>query len=144
LIFLATILFLAVLAWDIVSDYKKWLKERSVNHSKEWWIRVLALLPCIAILCWPKLIDIASASLLMAVCFWLISIASSALIVAVYFWLLFDGLYNVIRGYNWWYTGTDDVDDAKTDNLLQRLTLWQHILLKIGGCVAATILYTCL
>jgi hypothetical protein len=125
MIVVATILFAAVLCWDLITDYGKWLTERKVLHPKEWWVRVALLLPSIILYGWPRLLSMAAA----------------ALMVAVYFWLLFDGLYNAIRGYNWWYTGTDDADDAKTDDLLQRLTLSQHILLKLGGCVAAIIIY---
>jgi hypothetical protein len=128
MIVIAIILFLAVLVWDLITDYEKWLIHRSVKHGKEWWVRVAALLPCIALFGWFRLLPLAAA----------------AFMVAMWFWLLFDGLYNVIRGYKWWFTGSDDPDDAKTDNLLQRLTLTQHILLKIGSCIAATILYLCL
>jgi len=40
----AILLFFAVLIWDLISDYEKWLKERKVNHTKEGWLRATLLL----------------------------------------------------------------------------------------------------
>jgi hypothetical protein len=60
---------------------------------------------------------------------------------AFFIWLFFDGLYNKIRGFNWWFTGSNDADDAKTDNFLQGLKLWQHVAIKVGGVVVTVTLY---
>lgn len=41
----AIIMYLGVLAWDVISDYRKWLKRKTVKHKLEWALRVLLLLP---------------------------------------------------------------------------------------------------
>ncbi len=61
---------------------------------------------------------------------------------AAFWWLfLFDGFYNNKRNFNWWFTGSDDSDDPKTDNLLQKLKPWQHKAVKIGAITILTTLY---
>ncbi len=52
------------------------------------------------------------------------SIPISGLMIAFFIWLLFDGIYNLIRGFNWWFTGSDDADDAEADNFLQGLKMY--------------------
>lgn len=90
-----------------------------------------------ALLCSPSIYIFTKISALE----WYYASAASALMVALLIWLLFDGLYNWVRGYGWWFTGSDDKDDAATDNILQRLKLWQHILLKIGLLLVSLAVY---
>lgn len=121
----AIAIFLIVLAVDLITDYRKWLRGKPVRHSWEAFVRVLCLTPAIILLTrfeW----------------YWFVV---PAFMVMFWYWLLFDGFYNTLRGYNWWFTGSDDVDDAHSDNLLQELTLKQHIALKVAGCVLTTIIY---
>jgi len=63
------------------------------------------------------------------------------LLVAFFIWLMFYGFYTLVRGFNWWFTGSNDPDDAKTDNFLQGLKLWQHVVIKIGGLALFVTLY---
>lgn len=121
----AWLIFLAVLAWDLITDYRKWLRGKPVRHAWEGFVRVLLLTPAIILLCQPNP--------------WLFAVVPFLFL--FWYWLLFDGLYNVLRGFNWWFTGSDDPDDAESDNCLQRLTLSQHIALKVGGCVVTLIIY---
>ena len=125
----AIILFFAVLAWDVISDYQKWLKGRGVIHGKEAWIRCVMLIPAIVLFTvahpgnsWWHL------AYTLVMCFFV-------------FWTIFDGAYNVLRGFNWWFTGSNDPDDADTDNFLQSIPLWLHILIKLGGCAGGLFLY---
>ncbi len=129
MIWLAIISFIAVLAWDIASDYRKWLRQKSVAHAKEAWLRCLLLIPSIVIFTiahpgnsWWHLVY----TLLM--CFFV-------------YWLIFDGIYNKLRGYDWWFTGSNDPDDAATDNFLQSIPKWLHILIKLGGVAGGVFLY---
>jgi len=129
MIWIAAISFFAVLAWDIITDYRKWLKQRGVAHTKEAWLRCLLLSPAIVLFTIAHLGN-SWWHLVYAVvmCFFV-------------FWIVFDGFYNVLRGFNWWYTGSDDKDDAGTDNFLQSIPLWLHILIKLGGCAGGIFLY---
>lgn len=61
--------------------------------------------------------------------------------VAFFMWNMFDGIYNKLRGYNWWFTGSNDGDDAKTDNFLQSLSPLMQKVVKIGGLALFTTLY---
>ena len=122
---IAIILFLLTLTIDMVIDIRKWKRENyKVNHNKKW-IRGVGLVPAVVLLSWHN---------------WWLLIPAIPMVLFLY-WLLFDGLYNTLRRFPWFYTGTDDPDDAKTDNFLQRLKLWQHIAVKVGGVVLFTIIY---
>jgi hypothetical protein len=108
--FIAVDLFLIVLYIDLTTDYQKWKNNISVNHLIGAIIRLLGLLPAILITPWT---------------FWPLMGFS--------YWFLFDGIYNKLRRFDWWFTGSNDKDDALTDNLLQRMSIEQQIYLKGGG-----------
>jgi len=129
MIALPIILFIATLYWDVVSDYNKWLKGGGVSHTKEAWVRCLVLLP--AIIGFVVLHHSNNWQ----------SIVYTLIMEFFLFWTLFDGFYNVIRGYDWWFTGSNESYDAKLDNLLQSIPLWLHKAIKIGGCIAGVWLY---
>lgn len=122
---IAAILFLATLTIDLVIDIRKWKREDyKVNHRKKW-IRGFGLVPAAILLSWQN---------------WWLLLLSPGLILFLY-WLIFDGLYNILRRFGWWYLGSDDPDDAETDNFLQRLPLWAHVTIKLGGLALFTTLY---
>jgi hypothetical protein len=102
-------------------NYHNWLHNKPVKHTKEWVIMALCSV--------PSVYGFTQASALP----WYFAAPISALMVAWFIWLMFDGLYNILREYNWWFTGSDDADDAATDNFIQQLDLWQHVVVKIGG-----------
>lgn len=114
------ILFVAVFSWDILTDYQKWLKEKAVNHTKEWWIRAALLFP-----------SVGSFAAALPV-HWVKGCIISAVMIAFVWWLLFDGLYNKLRGFGWWFNGSKDAaNDGWLDSLLMEMDDWQEALLKI-------------
>lgn len=128
MITIAIILTLATIVYKLRNNYSRWKQEDyTINHRKEWLLLAAANIPSIVLLT-------ISAGVWYAV-------VPAALMIAFFIWLVFDGLYNLLRNYGWWYLGTDDPDDAKTDNFLQRLKLWQHIAAKLGGLVLFTVIY---
>lgn len=92
-------------------------RAKKINHARGLVLRAAGLLPAAHLTGWVYL----------------------PLICAVY-WLLFDGLFNVLRGLNWWSTGSEDPDDAKTDNFLQTLTRWEHVTVKVGAVLIGFII----
>ena len=68
-------------------------------------------------------------------------VAVTVTMTGTWYWLLFDGIYNRIRGFNWWFTGSNDRDDAGTDNFLQSIPLWLHVTIKVAGALASSIIY---
>ena len=104
-------IFIAILTItvDLATDYRKWLKQKPVNHVWGAILRMAGLAPALYLMGWEY----------------------TLLVLSVY-WFAFDGLYNTLRGFGWWFTGSDDPDDAQTDNLIQQLKQWQHIALKVG------------
>jgi hypothetical protein len=129
MIFIPVILFLAVLAWDILSDYKKWLKNSSVEHTKEAWLRMLLLSP-----------SIIGFTIFHPVKHWGILVLSIFMVLSI-FWYLFDGFYNKIRGFDWWFSGSIDEDESKFDNFLRWLGGFWGKVIKIGGIIIFTVLY---
>jgi len=129
MLIIATILPIIVLVTKLVLNYRLWLKHKPVKHSREWIIMAAG--------CIPSIVIFTSESRLI----WLAAAPLAGLMIAFFIWLFFDGLYNKLRGFNWWFTGSDDADDAKADNFLQRLKLWQHIVLKVGGLALLITVY---
>jgi len=129
MIWLATILFFVVLTCDLFTDYNKWLKNRSVNHTKEAWVRILLLMPSIVSFIW---IHPGST-------FW----ASICVLLMEFFayWLLFDGIYNRVRGFDWWWTGSIDPDDSNLDIILRNIGPLFHQIIKISGTIIFWTIY---
>ena len=121
---LAIIITLVIIAVKVWYDYY-----HPVRHTKEWWLMAIASTPAIYLFTHASALP------------WYFAAPISALMVAWFIWFMFDGLYNILRNYNWWFTGSNDPDDAKTDNFLQRLKLWQHVVIKIGGLALFITLY---
>lgn len=132
MITIAILLTLATLTVKLVYDFNLWEKELPVDHKKEWKLLALGNIPSII------LFSIGVHGLTIHTLF---SLPFSGLMIAFFIWLMFDGLYNKLRKLDWWYTGTDDPGDASTDNFLQKLQLWQHIAIKVGGLILAIILF---
>jgi hypothetical protein len=120
---------LVILFVKLTIDFNKWLNLKKVNHTLEW--RILAIASLI-----PTYFFISYSN-----SHWFITGLISSGMISFFIWIFFDGLYNLLRGYNWWFTGSDDEDDAKTDDFLQKLTLTQHKLIKIIGLIIFVIFY---
>ncbi len=118
--------FFIVLAADLFTD----LRSDSINHTRGAFLRALGLLPCLIFF-----------SLAPKKTKWYIPLIVLAMI-GINYWNLFDGLYNLFRGFGWFFTGSEDgADDAKTDNFLQSIPLWAHVFIKIGGSIATILIY---
>lgn len=129
MIYIAIVIPIITLIIKLMIDYRKWLSGKPVNHRKEWIFLTLANVPAILIFTW--LADYE----------WYYAAPISSLMIAHFIWLFFDGIYNKLRGFNWWYTGSDDEDDAFTDDILQHLPVPIHAILKIAGFVGYVTLY---
>ena len=133
MIWLAVILFVATLTIDLVTDYKIWLNNhKTIDHDRGTWLRAIGLVPAIILF---------TLSVGWSFPYWLIASLISFLVVGFNYWNLFDGIFNLLRGYSWLFTGSDDPDDSKSDNFLQSISLTEHILLKLGGSVVFILLY---
>lgn len=117
-VILGIVIFLCTFIIDLYTDFNLWKENKPVNHKRGAILRLLGLIP---------------ANIL-------IGLAAIPLLGSLY-WFLFDGFYNVLRGFNWWFTGSNDVDDAKTDDFLQRLKPWQHQAIKIGAIILSLTFY---
>jgi hypothetical protein len=125
-----------ILIVKIIYDYNAWLDRRNdINdksitaHFKEWVLMAVASIPSIVIL--------TKESGLV----WYLAAPLSGAMIAFFIWLFFDGIYNLLRGFNWWYNGSDEVDDAKTDTFLKSIPVWLQAVIKIGGLVALITIY---
>jgi hypothetical protein len=132
MIIIAILLTLAILTGKLVYDYNLSKKELPVDHKKEWKLIAIGSIPSVILFSlgahgfsWNALLSSPFAGLM----------------IAFFIWLMFDGIYNKLRGFGWWFTGTDDPDDASTDIFLQKLKLWQHIAVKVGGFILFTVLF---
>lgn len=119
------LLFFAVLYFSVHRHYKKWKKKKPINHYRAWMMRATALMPSVVWISGPSLL----------------SLGISALLEATVFLLLFDGFYNNIRGFNWWFLGSVDPDDAWADKIQRKIPLKYLKLLKVGIPATLLILY---
>lgn len=122
--------FLLVLCIDVITDVK--LGE-GVNHTRGALIRTLGLIPSLVFFIMAKGVERER----------ILWIGLIALIMMGFNYLnLFDGFYNLCRGYSWFFTGSEDgAGDAKTDNFFQAIPIWLTVIVKIGGSIGSIYLY---
>lgn len=123
------ILFFIVLMWDVYSDTKK----IKIKHTKEAWIRALFLIPSFFLL----VIPFANIKWYMI----LLKSIVTILMIQAWWWEFFDGWLNKRRGHSWRFNGSDDKDDAKSDNILQKMSPLKQALLKWGFIILFTTIY---
>lgn len=131
-ILLGIITFAVVMYLDIQSDYKR-LESNTINHKRGAIVRTLALLPTFGCFYFP-LENIQWW-------YWLLKGFIVIGLLASVWWEFFDGFLNLKRKKSWRYNGSDDSDDSKTDNILQKLSPKQQTVLKWGLISIFTILY---
>lgn len=108
---------------DLYTDLRLWRRKqitgegtKDVNHKRGLFLRGIGLGLAAYMIGFPN--------------YWML-VLSSLTVIASAFWLLFDGLYNIFRGFRFFYTGSDDPDDADTDDLFQKHRLWVQIAIKL-------------
>jgi hypothetical protein len=127
------------LAAKLIYDYRLFLRRKPVNHKVEWII--------LAILETPVAYLFASSSSVGFSFMLLLSIFISGLMIAFYTWLMFDGIYNLLRGEDWWFIGSPDTDpgwqskDSWAEKFLRRIGVAGQITIKIGGFILFTVIY---
>lgn len=131
-VLLGILTFLVVLYFDVQSDYKR-LTTNTIDHKRGALVRTLALLPSFGCFYFP--LDNLG---------WLYIFAKFIVVtglLASWWWEFFDGWLNTKRGKSRRYNGSDDKDDAKTDNFLQKLTPIEQMAVKWGLIITFTTLY---
>lgn len=145
MIWLAIILPCITVAAKVAIDYRQWLKKRNTvtsksytRHGLEWVIMAILCSPAIIIFGNRASVDWLGSETANLAAQYLIP----AIMIALFIWLFFDGLYNKLRGFGWWYTGSGEKTAANTDKFLKGMPLWLHVAIKVGGLLAAVISYT--
>jgi hypothetical protein len=132
MLYLGIGLFFGLLIYKLHNNFRKWRNGyKTVKHSKEWVYVAISEMIVAGI---PLIIS-SEANLFL-------TIAIVEGMIGFWFWLLFDGIYNLIRKFPFFFTGSEDgKEDAKTDNFLQKLSLWQHVCVKIIPVILFTYLF---
>lgn len=144
MIAIAIILPVLTVVIKVILNYKMWKKGKPVNHLIEWLIMAAVNIPAIIILG-----GMASVNWFEFEGFWfksewlnqVIEYLIPSAMIAFFIWLFFDGVYNLKRGFYWWFTGGGGKGAAKTDNFLQTIPLWLHIVIKFGWLAGFIFLY---
>jgi hypothetical protein len=122
----AVILFTATLTIDVATDYRRWLRGKPINHTRGVVLRLIGLLPAVWCLALPLPINF--------------KVQTSAILMTGFLYMnLFDGLFNILRGFPWFYAGSNGPEDGKIENLLQKYPWLQAV--KIIGAVVAIVWY---
>lgn len=132
---IAGILFVILLKWNVERHYHLWKKaigsypsvekRVAIDHKKETRIRMYAFSPVVAILFLKAIVIHQTFNHELTHPMYVKNLLgmgyffASAAIVCSLFWPLFNGFFNNIRKFNWFYKGTVDKDEAKTDNFLR-------------------------
>ena len=133
----STILFYFTLRWKVNRDYSLWKTNKAVKHGKSWRLLCFLLSPAVIILAVPL-----EHIFIFGIKFYGWGISVTAPMLACYWWMFFDGWFNNKRKFNWWFTGSEDgKHDAIMDNILQGLSKWQHIAIKLFLIILFTSLY---
>lgn len=120
---IAIMLYIVLFSYILQTHLELWEQGKTINHTKWLLYRQIGFIPIVLGL----LIAKGDFNLLLI-------IATFGLLNSVW-WLLFDGLFNIKRGFNWWYNGSfgeEEVDGSWFDSLLKNLKPWQDGLIKIG------------
>jgi hypothetical protein len=131
-IFYGILFFIAVLLAHIICDYLRHLAGKLINHKKQWWRGLI----------WGAF---ASISVLFFVLhhpyrlFWTIS--SSWFMVGANYLFLFNGLYNKIRGFGWWYEGTDWEGASWVTKMFIGFGPFLSQVIQITSAIASIIIY---
>lgn len=98
---------------DLVTDLKRWMDGRGVNHLRGAALRCIGLLPaCLLAGWWAPLMLVA-------------------------YWVLFNGILARLKGLPFWYLGTTSV----IDRTLSRLPKWGYIALQGVLLITSILIY---
>ncbi len=133
---ISILIFAGVLYWKVNRDYKLWNKNKAVKHGKSWRLLAFLLTPSVIMLAIPlEYIFIFD----LKIYGW--GIIVTAPMLSFWWLLLFNGFYSNKRKRNFFDLGSNDNDDADTDNILQALPKWLHISIVILLPLLFTFLY---
>lgn len=117
------------IAFNVWYDLRLWFKEKRRPHKKGWRLK--------AVTSAPALIALSFASNFI----WVVSLIVTSILLMCLFLLFFDGFYNTFRGFGFWYRGSNDLDDASTDDFFQSIPIWAGVALKILLVSGSILLY---
>lgn len=125
-----------VLAAKLWYDIRLWRRKeiegistKTVIHWKEWILMAAGAVPSI----WNFAVHINLQ--------WYYAWLIAGWCCAFYLWTMFDGLYNIFRGFVWSFTGSVDKDDSQTDKFLRRFPVWLQQAVKWVPFVGLIILF---
>src|SRR5690242_17007328 len=94
----AVISFFSALLIHLYFDYRRHLSGKLINHKKEWYRTVIwGALASVSVFFFAKVREHPV----------LISALLSSLLVLSWYIFIFNGFYNVVRGFKWFYSGTN-------------------------------------
>lgn len=120
----------ATIAFNVWYDLRIYFKEKRRPHKKGWRLKASTSIPALLILFWVSGFK------------WYYAAGFSVFMAMSWFLLCFDGFYNIFRGYNFFFRGSEDGKaDAKTDNFFQSIPMWAGIAIKIILFAGSTFIY---
>lgn len=118
------------IAFNVWYDYRLWLKEKRRPHKKGWRLKAVTSIPALCILFWVSEYK------------WYYAGGFSVFMAMSWFLVLFSGVYNLLRGYGFFFNGSEDgKSDAITDNCFQSMPFWLGNIIKVLIFAGSTYLY---
>jgi hypothetical protein len=146
----AIIMFFFVLYTNVNRHYRLWLAAQKwpqtgervpIDHDKEFVLRLVLMAPA-AITFFSKAVE---GTGVLRIWPWIVAMLALLIIVCSMimftFWFLFNGFFNRKRDREWFFEGTIDKDEAKSDDFLRGKPVWQKLTIQLGGSLLFIGLY---
>lgn len=125
----ATIILLSTIYFKVVYDFKLWKKHIPINHAKE--ILIVSIPVGVSVYLFGYESD----------CSFPLNYLISFLLCASWYMFLFNGGFNLVRHFNWWFIGTPDPNDSGTEKFFRKIGMPATIALQILLVICSTYLY---
>ena len=125
----AIAILLVTIYFKVAYDFKLWQRHIPVNHPKE--ITIIAIPVSVSIFLLAISTDYALPY----------NYLVSLFLCSSWYFFLFNGFYNLVRRYNWWFIGTPDANDSWTERFFRAIGMPTTIALQLLLILISTYFY---
>ena len=125
----AIVILLLTIYFKVAYDFKLWQRHLPINHAKE--IAIVSIPVGVSVFLFGYASGFAFPYNYLAAIF----------LCGSWYMFLFNGLYNLVRHFNWWFIGTPDDNDSLTEKFFRAIGMPTTIALQVLLIIISTYLY---